>query len=120
MQGDWHLFIENEKIERIWSSLCKGFVAGQFGEDCYAFLKTNTKQRNYIITVNTPDYTNKNEVMSIERAIRAVGIKNRMWYRPRSFSFLQNHGYRAPKLHYSSWNNLTKISRIDEHFKPPY
>ncbi len=55
MQGNWFFYIEPEDIKSTWSALCKSFVNGRFGDNCYACLKTSPKNgadckmRNYCI-----------------------------------------------------------------------
>ncbi|XP_071797103.1 uncharacterized protein [Asterias amurensis] len=90
LRGKWLLFYkpcERKNQDKEWVRIAQATAEGNLG----IFAKVSVKQwdENYITWVHTNNFTNKEEVMSIERKIRSLGVKGQMVFKPSVFTVLR-------------------------------
>ncbi|XP_053407560.1 UPF0696 protein C11orf68 homolog isoform X2 [Mercenaria mercenaria] len=114
--GKWILFTDQGgKVDHLWSVIASSVVADDI--PCFsAKVSTFEDDVNHVICIYNSDFTDKNEVLESEEAIRNMGLKGRLQYKPdiytHLFIYAKNEWKLKPFTMTSQYNLLTKSSII--------
>ncbi|XP_066272788.1 UPF0696 protein C11orf68 homolog [Branchiostoma lanceolatum] len=89
--GKWLFHVEDGfKVDYAWSAIARGVVEGKLGSCAKVSpaSKTPDAERRHVVCVYNMNYTNRDEVWLLENAIRHVGIKCPMSYKPDAYTYL--------------------------------
>ena len=133
MTGYWFITIpkkDTTNIDKTWRRVCHAVHKGLFGRytvarvvvqygDCDSRKVYKDDKKNpspYLMSINTSDYTNVNEVMLTENVLRDIGVQHKLQYKPHIFKLLKIHADNAldnwPTLYKSTRNNDKRKSYI--------
>ena len=125
--GKWLFFTDSGgKVDHLWS-LVASAVINNTGRKipCYsAKVSAYNDSKSHVVCVYNEDFTNTEQVMDSERAIRKMGIKCKLQYKPDVYTELKIYGSSNPMgippypglLPYilrSNYNLITGTSEID-------
>merc|ERR1719187_1998914 len=65
-------------------------------------------RRSHMISINTEDFTNEDNVFQVEKQLRAIPIKKEITYKPDMFTALV--------IYHSVWHTMSSTSVIDSVF----
>lgn len=116
--GKWLFFVETgAKVDSLWRLVAKGIVEGQLPARSAKVSPFNTqKDGKHVICVYNDDFTNQEEVNLLEGAIRKIGIKCPMVYKPDVYTYLgvyrRNKWHLCPSIYKSVYEITSKQSKI--------
>lgn len=86
MTGKWMVFVESSKVDMLWGKI----VYLVCMERQRGFVKVSTYQEGegHVICVYVDDYTNKEEVKELRRALRSLGVKWRIGFKTDAYTHL--------------------------------
>ncbi|KIM36328.1 hypothetical protein M413DRAFT_449209 [Hebeloma cylindrosporum] len=86
MTGKWMVFTESSKVDMLWGKI----VYLVCMERQKGFVKVSTYQEGegHVICVYVDDYTNKEEVKELRRALRSLGVKWRIGFKTDAYTHL--------------------------------
>ncbi|XP_060588129.1 UPF0696 protein C11orf68 homolog [Ruditapes philippinarum] len=115
--GKWILFTDSGgKVDHLWSLMAATVAA--YDNPCYtAKVSAFDKDINHVICIYNKDFTNMDKVLESEKAIRRMGIKCKLQYKPDVFTYLdiyaKNKWNLKPFIMTSQYNLLTQSSIIE-------
>ncbi|KDR73177.1 hypothetical protein GALMADRAFT_50987, partial [Galerina marginata CBS 339.88] len=84
--GKWMVFEESAKIDMLWGKIlydmCMERKKGQ------AKVSTYKEDEKHVICVYVDDYTDKEEVTALRKALRSVGVKWKIGFKPDAYTHL--------------------------------
>jgi len=84
--GKWMVFEEPEKIDMLWGNLVYHLcVERQKGS---AKVSTWKKGERHVICVYADDYTDLEEVNGLRKALKAIGVKRQIGFKPDAYTHL--------------------------------
>jgi hypothetical protein len=84
--GKWMIFEESEKIDMLWGKLVYHLcVERQKGS---AKVSTWKKGERHVICVYADDYTDLEEVNGLRKALKAIGVKRQIGFKPDAYTHL--------------------------------
>jgi len=84
--GKWMIFEESDKIDMLWGNLIYHLcVERQKGS---AKVSTWKKGERHVICVYADDYTDLEEVNGLRIALRAIGVKRKIGFKPDAYTHL--------------------------------
>lgn len=86
--GKWLFFAESGgKIDHLWSIVSTAIVQNSL--PCIsAKVSSYDGRENHVVCIYNSDFSNQEQVMSSEQAIRSMGIKSKLLYKPDVYSYL--------------------------------
>lgn len=86
ISGKWMVFEESDKIDMLWGKLVYHLcVERQKGS---AKVSTWKKGERHVICVYADDYTDLKEVNGLRMALKAIGVKRRIGFKPDAYTHL--------------------------------
>ncbi|XP_078612613.1 UPF0696 protein C11orf68 homolog [Branchiostoma floridae x Branchiostoma japonicum] len=89
--GKWLFHVENGfKVDYGWSAIARGVVEGKLGSSAKVSPASKTPDASFrhVVCVYNTNFNNRDEVWLLENAIRRVGIKCPMSYKPDVYTCL--------------------------------
>ena len=84
--GKWMIFEESDKIDMLWGKLIYHLcVERQKGS---AKVSTWKKGERHVICVYADDYTDLEEVNGLRKALKAIGVKRQIGFKPDAYTHL--------------------------------
>ncbi len=105
------------KVNHMWSLIAAAVVQGKMG-DCAKVspYEPQSKWGTHVCCIYNSDFTNFEEVLSLENQIRLVGIKCHLVYKPDVFTYLgiyrNNKWGLRPSIHESVFDLSTGCSKV--------
>jgi len=94
--GKWMIFEESEKIDMLWGNLIYHLcVERQKGT---AKVSTWKKGERHVICVYVDDYTDMEEVNGLRIALKAIGVKRQIGFKPDAYTHLGIYKENAWKI----------------------
>jgi hypothetical protein len=94
--GKWMIFEESEKIDMLWGKLVYHLcVERQKGS---AKVSTWKKGERHVICVYADDYTDLEEVNGLRKALKAIGVKRQIGFKPDAYTHLGIYKENAWKI----------------------
>lgn len=92
LTGKWILFTDHGgKVDHLWSLIAKFIMENEY-PCCSAKVSAHLNSNRQVISIYNPDFTNTVEVLEAERAIRRMGIKGRLQYKPDIYTYMFTFG----------------------------
>mmetsp|Transcript_34801 Transcript_34801/g.44390 ORF Transcript_34801/g.44390 Transcript_34801/m.44390 type:complete len:223 (+) Transcript_34801:79-747(+) len=104
LTGKWMLFIQPSKVDEVWLSIVRALCDCCLG-DCVKVNPKNHPSRSHLICVYTNDFTDEEDVFRVRSALRNLGFRNRLNYKPDIYTHLgiyQNNQWGLKPSFYSS------------------
>ncbi|XP_022090933.1 UPF0696 protein C11orf68 homolog [Acanthaster planci] len=113
--GIWLLFVNTaEEIDTTWEKIARATVKGKLGTHTKVTPVADTKEgkdlygAQHVVSVYTKDFTDKSDVLKVEAALRRLGLRERIVFKPRVYSSLgvysQNEWNLRPGIYTSHWD----------------
>lgn len=85
--GKWLFFAESGgKIDHLWSIVSTAIVQNSL--PCNSAKVSSYDGKNHVVCIYNSDFSNQEQVMCSEQAIRSMGIKSKLLYKPDVYSYL--------------------------------
>ncbi|XP_071548861.1 UPF0696 protein C11orf68 homolog [Panulirus ornatus] len=118
--GKWLFYVESgAKVDYLWRLVATGVVEGQLPSISAKVspYKENTDGKHVICIYNN-DFTNEEDVYLLESAIRKIGIKCKMYYKPDVFTLIgvysRNEWGLRPSIYQSTFEITSRQSTISK------
>uniref|UniRef100_T1J5Y1 Uncharacterized protein n=1 Tax=Strigamia maritima TaxID=126957 RepID=T1J5Y1_STRMM len=120
--GKWLFHVPTgSKVDFLWRIIATNVVKNNL--DGFSFSAKvspyNPEESNHVISVYNHNYTNDQEVFSLEKAIRLAGVKRTLHYKPDVFTYCgiyrRNKWELRPTIYKSDYNLKNKQSEIMSH-----
>jgi Domain of unknown function (DUF1917) len=94
--GKWMIFEDSNKVDMLWGNLVYHLcIERQKGS---AKVSTWKKGERHVICVYVDDYTNLEEVNGLRMALRAIGVKRQIGFKPDAYTHLGIYKENAWKI----------------------
>ena len=118
--GKWLFFSSGgAKIDYLWKLVCKGMKSGTIkatGAKVSPY-DPDADDFKHVVCIYNYDFTNKEEVASLEKQIREAGLKCHLFYKPDAYTYLgiyrDNEWGLKPSIHIGDYHILLKQSVIE-------
>ncbi|XP_045170817.2 UPF0696 protein C11orf68 homolog isoform X1 [Mercenaria mercenaria] len=87
--GKWlHFTSQGGKVDHLWSLIASSVIKDDI--PCYAAKVSahDDDDNSHVICIYNNDFTNNDEVLDAEKAIRNMGLKGRLMYKPDVYTYL--------------------------------
>lgn len=97
--GKWLVFLSAQTVNEYWSRVQAAVEQGQLGEAAKVSTNKNTSPRagakpgRFVICVYTYDYEDEVDVMRIRQALRELGVKYPIIYKPNEETRQGHYGH---------------------------
>ena len=123
MSGIWLLIFDTGvQVDEAWEKIARATAMDELGTHAKVTPLQDEGEgkalhgSHHAVNVYTKDFTNKEDVMEIERKLRDLGMKGRMAYKPRVYTIMgvysQNKWGLRPSIYTSHWNAERNASSI--------
>ena len=123
MGGTWLSHHDlGDPVDRAWEKIARATVEGKLGTHAKVTPCQDQEGRedmyegNHVISVYIKDFTDKAEMLRVEKALRSLGITEIMKFKPCIFSFLgiySNNEWKVkPTFYTSCWDEDRGVSII--------
>ena len=119
-KGKWLFYTSTGlKVDHLWSLIAQGVVEGQCGISATVSpYNPYDEAGSHVIGVYNSDFTDYEQVMDLEQAIRMLGIKCQMMYKPIIYSKLgiysNNEWGLQPSIYKSVYDIIKGCSKVTE------
>ncbi|XP_069172675.1 UPF0696 protein C11orf68 homolog [Procambarus clarkii] len=113
--GKWLLHVDTGvKGDYFWKLVTRGIVDGQLPSN-FAKISPN-KGPKHVICIYNKDFTNEEQVCSLEKGLRSIGIKSQLSYKPDVYTHIgiyrKNKWKLRPTIYKSDYKITTNQSKI--------
>lgn len=84
--GKWMVFEEPAKIDMLWGKIVHYLCMER--KQGFAKVSTYKEDEKHVICVYVDDYTDKEEVKSVRKALKAIGVKKKIGFKPDAYTHL--------------------------------
>lgn len=115
--GKWLLFVESGgKVDHLWSVIASAIINNSL--PCNSAKVSSYKEgTNHVLCIYNNDFTNYEQVMNSEQAIRQMGIKSKLLYKPDVYTHLGvysgNPWNLVPNILISNYDIVRRTSVIE-------
>jgi len=129
LKGSWLFHVQTgDKVDILWRKVATEFAYGVLADVATKVCVSPTDPSNgkyvHVIMVKHPDFTNEAEVFKLNDALRSAGIKTKLMYKPKIYSYLgiyRNNDFKLrPSVYMSQYDILKRVSKITHLHKEPY
>ena len=83
LSGKWLVFVSSDKVDNIWGRIVKSTLAGTIGTSAKVSPRDEEEPSSkHVICVYNGDYRSMEEVNRVRDALRRLGVKERIAYKP--------------------------------------
>jgi len=119
LSGKWLFFSDSGgKVDHLWSVVAKNIVNDGKSLPCFTAKVSAYEETNrHVVCIYNPDFTNREQLLQAEQAIRNMGLKCELMYKPDVYTYLgvyRNNPWRlSPIIMKSVFDIKTGKSVID-------
>lgn len=115
--GKWLFYVgTGDKVDSVWAKVAKAVVSGSL---CY-YAKISpfdpSGSGSHVCCMYNDDFTNEDEVMALDKRIRASGIYTTLLYKPDVYTYLgiyRNNKWEVrPTIYLSVFDVVTRQSKV--------
>ncbi|TRY65487.1 hypothetical protein DNTS_021720 [Danionella cerebrum] len=114
LYGKWLMHLETGfKVDRAWECIAKAVLDGKINS-AKVSPRNPIGDPKHVICVYNPNFTDEDQVMCLDAAIRAAGVKCALYYKPDVYSYLgiyRNNRWKICPTIYESMFDLESVPR---------